>query len=105
MYRLAKEISLYRDASLVADLFLFCVLIFLFTFLQLHSIDPRIIPFGVGKRKCLGEVIARTSLYKFFTAIIQKYKVVSGQDQPIFENRSLGFVTAPKPYKLKFVKI
>ena len=66
---------------------------------------PRIIPFGVGKRKCLGEVIARTSLYKFFTTIIQKYKIVSGQDQPIFECRSLGFVTAPKPYKLKFVKI
>ena len=29
--------------------------------------NPRVVPFGIGKRKCLGEVIARTSLYKFFT--------------------------------------
>merc|ERR1711976_679573 len=39
---------------------------------------PRVIPFGIGKRRCIGEVVARTTLYKFFTALIQRYEVVSG---------------------------
>ena len=66
---------------------------------------PRVIPFGVGKRRCLGEIVARTSLFKFFTAIIQRYKIVSGQMEPIEAESNHGFVQAPMPYKLKFVKI
>ena len=67
--------------------------------------NPRVIPFGIGKRRCLGEVVARTSLFKFFTAIVQRYKIVNGQNEEIQETRSVGFVSAPKPYKLKFIKI
>ena len=72
----------------------------------LFTPNPRVVPFGIGKRKCLGEVLARTTLYKFFTAIIQKYKIISGQDEPIVDKRcAVGFVVAPQPYKLKFVKL
>ena len=67
--------------------------------------NPRVVPFGIGKRKCLGEVIARTSLYKFFTAILQKYKIVSGQDDPILEKRKIGFVSVPEKYHIKFVRL
>ena len=65
---------------------------------------PRVIPFGVGKRRCLGEILAKTSLYKFFTAIIQKFEIVSGQIEPISEESDSGFLRFPKPYKLKFHK-
>ena len=72
---------------------------------QTFTPNPRVIPFGIGKRRCLGEVVARTSLFKFFTAIVQRYKIVNGQNEEIQETRSIGFVSAPKPYKLKFMKI
>ena len=63
---------------------------------------PRVIPFGVGKRRCLGELLARMSLYKFFTAIIQKYEIVSGQIEPISDARDLGFVKTPLSYQMMF---
>lgn len=63
---------------------------------------PRVIPFGIGKRRCLGEVLARTSLYKFFTALIQKYEISSGQSQPIEDKADNGFNKAPVPYFLTF---
>ena len=64
--------------------------------------NPRVIPFCVGKRRCLGEVLARMTLYKFFTAIIQKYEIVSGQSEPIIDVRNTSYVKAPLKYKLIF---
>ena len=64
--------------------------------------NPRVIPFGVGKRRCLGEILARMSLFKFFSALIQKYEIVSGQSDPITDTRELGFMKVPSEYKLIF---
>ena len=62
---------------------------------------PKVIPFGIGKRRCLGEVFARMVLYKFFTALVQKYEIVSGQSEPISNTRNFGFIKAPLKYKQK----
>ncbi len=63
---------------------------------------PKVIPFGVGKRRCLGEVLARTQLYKFFTGIMQRYTIESGQSEPITADAGPGYTHAPLPYKLVF---
>ena len=57
--------------------------------------DPKVIPFGIGRRKCLGENLARMSLYKFFTAIIQKYEITSDPEQKVNESARIGFVRSP----------
>ena len=69
--------------------------------LKFHA-NPRVIPFGLGKRRCLGETLAKMSLYKFFSALIQKYEIVSGQTEPLTDERDLGFIKAPLKYKLIF---
>merc|ERR1712224_3747 len=63
---------------------------------------PRVIPYGIGKRRCPGEVLAKMTLYKFFTALIQKYEIVSGQSEPISDSRVSGAVVAPLKYNLIF---
>ncbi len=34
-----------------------------------------LIPFGMGKRECLGESLARQELFIFFVALLQKFSV------------------------------
>ncbi len=63
---------------------------------------PRVIPFGVGKRRCLGEALARVQLYKFFAGIMMNFQVASGQIDPISVKPEPGFVQAPCCYKLVF---
>ena len=38
--------------------------------------NPRVVPFGTGKRKCLGETLAKAQLYMYFACIMQRYSVV-----------------------------
>ncbi len=63
---------------------------------------PKVIPFGVGKRRCLGEALARTQLFKFFTGLMQRYTIESGQAETLTDNAEPGFSSAPLRYKLKF---
>ena len=65
--------------------------------------NKHVVPFGIGNRKCLGEILARMTLYKFMTAIIQKYDIVSGQSEPITDEALPGYIRNPIPYKFKFV--
>ena len=36
--------------------------------------DEHFIPFSVGKRQCLGETLAKTELFLFFTALVQQFR-------------------------------
>ncbi|GLH01594.1 Methyl farnesoate epoxidase [Gryllus bimaculatus] len=65
--------------------------------------DNTFIPFGLGKRLCPGEALARNNLFLFFTSIMQKYSVHLPPGHPTPSTLSLpGFTTAPKPFEVTF---
>ncbi|XP_041485761.1 steroid 17-alpha-hydroxylase/17,20 lyase-like [Lytechinus variegatus] len=62
----------------------------------LRKHTPSFLPFGAGRRSCLGEVAAKTDLIVIFTWLLQNYsfKKVPGQDSKsllrIIENSAVG---------------
>ncbi|ODM98759.1 Methyl farnesoate epoxidase [Orchesella cincta] len=61
--------------------------------------DEHVIPFGVGKRSCLGESLAQSSLFLYFTTLVMnfKFETVPGHLSPS-EEPVLGFTLSPMPY-------
>ena len=65
---------------------------------------PNVVPFGVGKRRCLGESLAKTELFIFFTGLIQKFKIklANEEDVPSTKYRP-GITLSPYPFKVRFI--
>ncbi|NXT90504.1 CP2J2 protein, partial [Anhinga rufa] len=58
------------------------------------------VPFSIGKRACLGEVLARSELFLFFTALLQKFTFRAPPDTTLSLQFKLGITIAPQPYKI-----
>ena len=39
-------------------------------------------PFGVGKRQCMGESLARDELFLFFTNLVKQFHITMPEDEP-----------------------
>ncbi|KAK3091177.1 hypothetical protein FSP39_017737 [Pinctada imbricata] len=63
-----------------------------------------IMPFGIGRRICLGEALARMELFLFLTAVIQRFELLpeDNYDLPSLEGK-LGTIYAPLPFKLRAI--
>uniref|UniRef100_A0A8C3BM35 CP2J2 protein n=1 Tax=Cairina moschata TaxID=8855 RepID=A0A8C3BM35_CAIMO len=57
-------------------------------------------PFSIGKRACLGELLARTELFLFFTTLLQKFTIQAPPDTTLSLQFELGITLAPRPYKI-----
>ena len=62
------------------------------------------IPFGIGRRICLGEAVAKMELFLFLTAMIKQFDFVlpNGHSEPGMKG-VLGGTYAPKPFKVKAI--
>ena len=66
--------------------------------------DERNIPFGIGKRRCLGETLARMENFLFFANLVKNYKF-SAANGIIPDIRPLaGFTNGPEPFHMKVDK-
>ena len=72
--------------------------------------DEQVIPFGIGKRYCLGQSLAEKEYFLFFTGLMQKFRfdTVKGQSAPPsyrFEDVNVkGIMRNVPAYKVNLVK-
>ncbi|XP_037940256.1 probable cytochrome P450 305a1 [Teleopsis dalmanni] len=65
--------------------------------------DEYFMPFGQGRRRCLGDALARACIFSFLVKIIQNYKIECAEtDKPSLILQP-GITLSPKPYKVKFL--
>ncbi|XP_015519448.1 methyl farnesoate epoxidase [Neodiprion pinetum] len=63
--------------------------------------DDFSIPFGLGKRRCLGEVLARNSLFLYLAYVLHYFDInISEKHGPPNPNGNDGFTISPKPFYL-----
>lgn len=63
------------------------------------------IPFGIGRRVCMGEQLAKMELFLMFVNLLQSFSFSFASDtfQPMLEGR-FGLTLAPYPFEIKIVK-
>nr|ASX93981.1 cytochrome P450 CYP18A1 [Zygaena filipendulae] len=61
-------------------------------------------PFGVGRRMCAGDMLAKTEMTLFFSAIMHQFDVQmeDGMAIPSLEG-TVGATIAPKPFRVRFI--
>nr|QLI62178.1 cytochrome P450 29 [Streltzoviella insularis] len=61
-------------------------------------------PFGVGRRMCLGDVLARMEMFMFFASMMHQFDVQSeaGAAPPSLEG-TVGATIAPQTFRVRFV--
>jgi cytochrome P450 family 2 subfamily J len=64
--------------------------------------NEKLIPFSIGKRVCPGEGLARTEIFLFFVALLQKFKFEPEdvRNPPAFEFKS-GTTAVPLPFEVR----
>ncbi|CAL8116967.1 unnamed protein product [Orchesella dallaii] len=62
-----------------------------------------VIPFGGGKRACLGQSLAETTLFMYFVTVLRFYKIsmIPGKPKPTIEPK-LGMTYGPQPFTAWF---
>ena len=61
---------------------------------------PKVIPFSLGKRRCLGEAIARSAMKKYLIEVLTHFDLTTNDiinDQP-----KPGYIKGPKHYNIIF---
>jgi cytochrome P450 len=65
--------------------------------------DERVIYFGIGKRKCAGELVGRAENYLFSTSIIQRFKLKNPLGKKAVDGYTPGLNMHILPTKAQFI--
>ncbi len=62
-----------------------------------------LIPFGVGKRECLGKTLAKMELFLFVTCLLHQFSFEAPENHPLVnpEESVIGATRAPAPFYTK----
>ncbi|XP_030061953.1 cytochrome P450 2J2 [Microcaecilia unicolor] len=58
------------------------------------------LPFSIGKRVCLGEQLAKTELFLFFTSLLQKFEFQAPKNEKLSLKARVGITLSPFPYRI-----
>ena len=61
-------------------------------------------PFGTGKRQCMGESLARDELFLFFTNLVKDLRITMPDDEPKHSLEGVpGGILTPEPHRILLV--
>ena len=60
-------------------------------------------PFGIGKRICMGETLAKNEMFIFFVRTIQRVSFQETLNRPNPDNVIFGVTRIPKPFEVKVI--
>lgn len=61
-------------------------------------------PFGVGRRMCLGDVLARKEMFLFFSSLMHQFDLqMAPEDAPPSLEGNVGATISPKSFRVKFI--
>ena len=65
---------------------------------------PALVPFGVGKRRCMGEALARNEVLLFTVGLIQRLTFLPpvGRSRPDPEDYHVGVTRIPGHFHVRF---
>ncbi|CRK95079.1 CLUMA_CG008557, isoform A, partial [Clunio marinus] len=69
--------------------------------MKIHNVE-RLIPFAIGRRKCLGDELAKACIFTFYVGILQKFNLKAVENEYPSMDLLPGMILSPKPYKLIF---
>ena len=68
--------------------------------------DERIVPFGLGKRYCMGELLARNEVFLFTVTMLQRIKFLKPKmhSKPDVENYLVNLTRIPDDFYVQVEK-
>jgi hypothetical protein len=66
-----------------------------------RKLADAVCPFGVGRRRCVGEVLGRMQVFVFFATVMRACHVTESGGQKLTMDETFGDVVKPRPYKVR----
>ena len=63
--------------------------------------NEQVVPFGVGKRVCMGDTLAKNNMLIFFVRMLQRITFHGTANTPSPDDVISGLITCPKPFEVK----